>query len=350
MRWNSNWILLAALAVVPFAQAEEPAPQAAAVQDAAFDRFADLSILDDAMKGGRADVVLDLALQLAEGERVLLRSHKAVSADELFAAALQLASETGDKDTLARLSKAAKGLNKTELAGKIAAAEKLGAASRSAAGPELSLPVESTSLEAFALFKATLNSVKAAKVAKDVDELQLIDAELEKSEIFDDAQKQTLKKVLSDAVASVPAEKAPSALAKLAGASRQAPGFYPGYYPGGFNPNTGGWQRPSYPVWNSPTQITGFNPITGGFNTGGTSVNNTAFDPWRNQSMNNGSARVVNRPVYDNFGNIRGWERGVEWTNSITGQTHGNTQIITPNGIGGGHHQQNVYRSVAPRP
>jgi hypothetical protein len=55
----------------------------------------------------------------------------------------------------------------------------------------------------------------------------------------------------------------------------------------------------------------------------------------------------VNRPVYDNWGNLRGWERGTEWTNSFTGQTHKDTQIYTPNNIGGTN-TTNVMRSVAP--
>lgn len=109
----------------------------------------------------------------------------------------------------------------------------------------------------------------------------------------------------------------------------------------------GGWNRPSRPVHVGPTHITGYNPWTGAVHTHNNQVNNTAFDFGRNQSRHNGTRRVVNRPVRDAFGNITGWERGEVWNNSFTGQEHGNTTIVRPNGTGGGS-STTVVRSANP--
>lgn len=308
------------------------------LQDASFDRYVDLNRLSDAVQAVKADLVLDIALQLAEGERVLLRRHKVVASDQVFLIALNLAVETRDTETLARLGRAAKLMNNNALAAQVASSEKLTAASRSVEVTP-SLPVESTSLEVFAMYKATVTAVTAAKASRDRESLKEIEATLEKSDIYSAREKQILKKFVADALSATPETK-DNQLAKLMSASRQWqpwPRPWPQPQP-----------RPQFPIWQSPRQVTNINPWTGGVDTAGTTVNNTVFDPWRNRSRNNGTQRQVNRPVYDNFGNIRGWERGVEWTNSVTGQTHFEKQVITPNVWGGVNREQAVGYAAPP--
>ena len=89
----------------------------------------------------------------------------------------------------------------------------------------------------------------------------------------------------------------------------------------------------------------GYNPW-GGIDTRNTQVDNTYFAPGRDASRYNGSARYVNRPVYDNYGRVVGQERGTEWYNPSTGQVHGNKQVYTPNGSGGTN-QTTVLHSEA---
>lgn len=316
------------------AAASETSPPAW-VADPAFDRYVDLMALADAYQGGNAATVLDMALQLAEGERILLRSHKAISADELLKSALQLATETRDKQTISRLAQVAKSLNKTELAAMAGAAEKLSQASRSAdAGQTVS--IENTSLEAFGLIKATMTAVTSAKAAQDRGALEEIKSQIDKNDLYSEAHKKMLHKHVDEALAAIPANSN-SAISKLTAGSRQI-WFVP---PGPF--------QPAQIQFQTPQQISGFNPWTGGWNTQNTNISTTVFTPGRDQSRFNGSARPVNRPVYDNFGNLRGWERGTEWTNSFTGQIHKDTQIYSPNGIGGTN-TTNVLRSVAPNP
>jgi hypothetical protein len=97
----------------------------------------------------------------------------------------------------------------------------------------------------------------------------------------------------------------------------------------------------SYPPQNiefvSPNQLIGFDQFTGAPITGNTQINSSVLTPGRTESMYNGSMRPVNRPVYDNFGNVVGYQQGVEWNNSFTGQLHWQTDTITQNNLGGAH-------------
>ena len=92
--------------------------------------------------------------------------------------------------------------------------------------------------------------------------------------------------------------------------------------------------RVSHPVYVTPQRFNGYTPW-GGINTGNHQVNNTFFDYGRNGSQYNGSSRWVNRPVYDTYGRVTGYQQGHVWNNSHTGQEHGNVTTVTPNGLGG---------------
>lgn len=110
---------------------------------------------------------------------------------------------------------------------------------------------------------------------------------------------------------------------------------YPGYYPGSYTP--------SFPVQVTPNQVTSVNQWTGGLNTANQQINNTAYTPGRLQSANNGTGRYVNRPVYNNFGQITGYQQGYVWNNSLTGQEHGQVNTVTPNGLGGVNNTATSY-------
>src|SRR5262249_42610632 len=119
--------------------------------------------------------------------------------------------------------------------------------------------------------------------------------------------------------------------------------FNPGPYPY-VNPYVNPF-APSYPVYQSPSYITGYSPF--GINTSGTTVYNSAYSPWRTASMYNGTLQYVNQPIYGAFGNVTGWRSGEAWTDSVTGQQHFQGNVITPNGTGG-FNNQTVFRSATP--
>ena len=104
------------------------------------------------------------------------------------------------------------------------------------------------------------------------------------------------------------------------------------------------YQRPVYPVHVTPNQVIGYDPYTGPI-TFNRQIDNTAYDFGRNQSRFN-NRRWVNRPVRNMAGQITGYEQGWEWTNMYTGQTHGNTQVITHRP--GSMHVQQLFGSPGP--
>ncbi len=104
---------------------------------------------------------------------------------------------------------------------------------------------------------------------------------------------------------------------------------------------------PSQPVVVTPSTPTDINPLTGGIDTSSTQIDSSAFDPGRTQSMNNGTMRQVDRPIYDTSGNVVGRQTGVEWYNPQTGRWHGELNNATLNGMGGVNNQTQ-FRSGAP--
>ncbi|MBA4064874.1 MAG: hypothetical protein C0501_14405 [Isosphaera sp.] len=103
---------------------------------------------------------------------------------------------------------------------------------------------------------------------------------------------------------------------------------------------------PSYPVYVSPTQVTGVTPW-GGVNTAGATVYDSAFSPWRTASKANGSLHWESHPVYGPGGQIVGYKQGYAWVDSVTGQKHFDGTVVTPNATGGTN-TQHVIRSANP--
>lgn len=99
------------------------------------------------------------------------------------------------------------------------------------------------------------------------------------------------------------------------------------------------------PGFHSPPQVLGYGP-NGQVHTGDATVHGSTFTPGRNISQHNGTARQVQQPIYDQFGNLTGYQTGTVWQNSITGQQHGNMTRYTPNGTGGTHQSTTLYSTA----
>jgi hypothetical protein len=171
--------------------------------DPAFERYADLDLLMQAWADKDAPLLADLGLQLAEGERILQRSHRAIGADQVLSMAIKLAAEKRDAATLARLSKALEGLKKTDLAGQAAAAHKLASVSRAA---DTALKVQAGGMrpEIFLLVRDTLDSITAAKVTGDRETLDIIIDLTPTMKRVPLAQRKYLLKVATEARNSLP--------------------------------------------------------------------------------------------------------------------------------------------------
>lgn len=173
--------------------------------DNAFDRYVDPGQLLQAWVDKNAPLLADLGLQLAEGERVLFRSHKSITADQVLAAAVKVAAERRDLKTLGRLAKALDALKKTELAGEVALAQKLASASRTIS-PALAVPVDAMPPDIFLLFRDTLESIISAKLAGDGETLDIIIQLTPKMTRLPEARRKYLVKMASDARASLQKE------------------------------------------------------------------------------------------------------------------------------------------------
>src|SRR5437764_15129181 len=80
------------------------APALAQERDPAYDRFVDLDQLSTAWEQKDPELLTDIALQLLEGERVLLRPNKYITADQVFNLAIKVAADTKDTPALKRLA------------------------------------------------------------------------------------------------------------------------------------------------------------------------------------------------------------------------------------------------------
>jgi len=101
------------------------------LDDAAFHRFFDVLQFVEAVRAGDAEVALDLALQLAHGEKVLLRKHRGLSSSEALEVVLTVAVERRNDKALDRLARAAEQLGLDGITQRIEARRKLDQQSRS---------------------------------------------------------------------------------------------------------------------------------------------------------------------------------------------------------------------------
>jgi hypothetical protein len=166
--------LLAALLTQPVSGGS---PQVSAeLVDPGFARYVDLQLVGRALREGDANTLADTALQLAEGERILLRPHRSLKVPELLQAALQLATDDRDMECLDRLAMIAEQRKDEAFAGQIAQARKLAAAARDPEA-ELRVSLDECTPQQYAMICRCCSDVRLAKVTGDTRSLELWDSE-----------------------------------------------------------------------------------------------------------------------------------------------------------------------------
>jgi hypothetical protein len=106
--------------------------------DPAFAKFVDLSFVAEGMAGPNASLLADVALGLAEGERVLVRTHRTgLTSEAMMAKVVKLAARSNDKMTLERIAKASTSLSKPQWAKLVTEAKEFAGVSRD--GPMVAL-------------------------------------------------------------------------------------------------------------------------------------------------------------------------------------------------------------------
>lgn len=205
-------------------EAAAPAPN---FDDPAFDRYVDLLLLGQAWDTLDPVLLTDCAMQLAEGERILMRSHKAVSSTQLLDLAAKVAADKRDTATLDRLAKVHSASKNSGALEQINAAKKLAGASRKV-DPAMSVSATDTSPDQLALYQDAINGVKAAGLVGDRTYFDGLEEGLNNKQSvlvnLSEAQRNHLKKIMGEARSSMPKDGDPAladTLSKLKDASRQ---------------------------------------------------------------------------------------------------------------------------------
>lgn len=295
------------------------------LQDPSFDLYVNISLLQPAWVNRDAQLLTDLALQLAQGEKVLLRTHKAGSAKDLLTLALKIAQNGDDQAALSRVAQAATALKYEDLVALSKSTNKLAGASRKD-DPALSVSVEKTNLDGFAAYSWMVDQLRSVELLGDKKGLEGFGDLIDSANGLTSEQKQFLKRRMSEIQAQPddPAMKNnqfATTIGKLDGESRHndaaqilngigniigaatgTPGYNQGYYQGGYNRggyNQGGYNRGGYNQggWNQ-----------GGHNHGGWNQGGYNRGGWNQGGYNQGG---YNRGGWNQGGyNRGGWNQG----------------------------------------
>jgi hypothetical protein len=197
-------------------------PPASLEGDPAFERHVDLNLLARALRGQDPAGLTDAGLELTEGERILLRSHKCgMTAKDVLRKAAALAARKHDAATLDRLQRAAEKLGDNDLLSYLASVRKLGQVSRAIdSAPAVSL--DDMSAKTFALLKDLRQQVALAELLNEPERIKLVELRMAIRDRLPSAHSDALKKCIDQARAGLPKTKTATdiALAKLAAPSR----------------------------------------------------------------------------------------------------------------------------------
>jgi hypothetical protein len=198
----------------------------AELQDPAFDYYVDLSLLGTAWIDLDPALLTDLALQFSEGERVLLRPHRAIESGELMEIAIRTAAVKMDTKTLERLQKAVARSDNKELATELEKAKK--AVAEETGTSAWMLPVATTSALEFARYKGMLQDIEAAIVVRDQATLEKLQTELKQMTDLPAEHREKLEGKVTQALeqfqdSEQEVSKAAQVLDKLAYATRREP-------------------------------------------------------------------------------------------------------------------------------
>lgn len=137
-------------------------PLSEQVADPGFERYADVRLLKTAYEQVDSALMTDVALQLAEGERVLLRPHQAISAKSAILAAAELAAKKGDQSSLKRLQKHLANGGDQELVKRLQALVSLSAQQR-AATPDLDVKIDTLTPNEAEIVRGVTRDLERAK-------------------------------------------------------------------------------------------------------------------------------------------------------------------------------------------
>lgn len=168
------------------------------LDDPAFDRLVDRVLLARAWQDHDPALMADLGLQLAEGERILFRPHKAFESGRIIELAVYLAVDVNDKITLDRLSHVAKKTNSKHLSRLILEAPDL-MKNPSADAHPIASSIESISPTSLAAHQAIVREIRALRISGDRAGLESLGKYVKSRKDLHDTQHQHIGKLINDA-------------------------------------------------------------------------------------------------------------------------------------------------------
>ncbi len=187
--------------------------------DPAFAKFVDLVLLTEAMSGPNVAQLTDVALGLAEGERVLVRLHRAgLTADTLMAKVVKLAARANDTAVLERVSKTSTNIDRPQWAKLVAEAKEFGGTSRD----DLMIPLGKIDLNTVSLLEQVRQACDKAELTGEKHILEELKKAVAVSEV-DPKVKAYATELIESAIKDLPEKpnELDSLLGEFASASRQ---------------------------------------------------------------------------------------------------------------------------------
>jgi hypothetical protein len=139
--------------------------------DPAFDRYVDFERIGAALRSGDAEMLTDCALQLAEGERVLMRLHKVLRVRELLQAAAQIAADRRDEAAMVRIAQVAELRKDQALVEQIEQVRKLASAARDEQS-EIRVSIEECTPRQFSEIYRCCSEARLARLTGDARSLE----------------------------------------------------------------------------------------------------------------------------------------------------------------------------------
>jgi len=169
----------------------------AGLLDPAFNRLVNARLLAQAWERQDAALLTDMALLVAEGERILMRPHQAFRSDHLLELAAYVAADLDDHPTLKRLAKAAEVRQDAALAALVKQADQL-MATPTADRHDWASEIESISRHSLSVHQATLRHIRVIRICGDRESLDELKKAIEALPDLTPTQKEHAVKAVED--------------------------------------------------------------------------------------------------------------------------------------------------------
>jgi hypothetical protein len=171
------------------------------LDDPAFAQHVNLLLLGTAWDKQDPAMLTDLGLQVGEGERILLRPHKALKSEVILELAAHLAGDRKDRATLTRLARVADKRGDKRLAALVT--QQVDVAAKINSHP-LADAIEDMSPAALETHKAAIRRIRAARLAGSREGLDALDKYFDQQVYLHKSQQEHIDKEIAKAKENIP--------------------------------------------------------------------------------------------------------------------------------------------------